>query len=143
VELWYRLQNGCAAKDGGHYALPLPSTQHHPALKRFLMYRDVAVCEDDITCTVGGKRMHVYGGLLAENWTQATARDVLASAWLRCAGAGFVPVLSVHDELVFELPQATAQADLSRILEIIETPVPWAPHLPLKAEGKLTPYYAK
>jgi hypothetical protein len=75
----------------GHYALPLPCTQHDPALKRYLIYRDVAVRDEQITCTVAGQRMHVYGGLLAENWTQATARDVLASAWLRCASAGFVP----------------------------------------------------
>ena len=75
-------------------------------------------------------------GLLAENWTQATARDVLASAWLRCADAGFVPVLSVHDELVFELPEATAAQDLARIIALMETPVPWAPHLPLSVEGQ-------
>jgi len=143
VELWYRLQNACEAKDGGNYALPLPCTQHTPSIGRYLLYRDVAVRDEQITCTVGGKRMHVYGGLLAENWTQATARDVLASAWLRCNRAGFVPVLSVHDELVFELPEATADADLARIITIMESPVPWASHLPLKAEGKLTPYYAK
>jgi hypothetical protein len=49
------------------------------------------VRKSDITATVAGDRMHVYGGLLAENWTQATARDVLASAWLRCAGSGSSP----------------------------------------------------
>jgi DNA polymerase len=81
--------------------------------------------------------------LLAENWTQATARDVLAEAWLRCCDSGFVPILSVHDELVFELPEATAEADLARIIAIMEAPVPWAAHLPLKAEGKLSPFYAK
>jgi DNA polymerase len=96
-----------------------------------------------ITCTVGGERIHVYGGLLAENWTQATARDVLACAWLRCANAGFVPVLSVHDELVFELPEASATEDLARITALMEAPLPWAPHLPLKADGKLTPTYTK
>jgi DNA polymerase I-like protein with 3'-5' exonuclease and polymerase domains len=143
VNLWYRLEDACAGKDGGHYALPLPCTQHMPALKRLLIYRDVAIRNEQITCTVGGQRMHVYGGLLAENWTQATARDVLASAWLRCASAGFVPVLSVHDELVFELPEATAREDLARIISLMETPLPWAPHLPLKVEGKLTNSYTK
>ncbi|MCZ7641344.1 MAG: DNA polymerase [Verrucomicrobia bacterium] len=141
--LWQRLEDACEARDGRHYALPLPCTQHAPALKRFLFYRDVAVSDDDITATVAGERVKVYGGLLAENWTQATARDVLASAWLRCATAGFIPVLSVHDELVFELPEATAEADLARIIAIMETPVPWAPHLPLKVEGKLMPFYSK
>jgi len=143
VKLWNRLHDACAARAGHHYALPLPCTQHASPLKRFLFYRDVAVRKDDITATVAGDRMHVYGGLIAENWTQATARDVLASAWLHCSQAGFVPVLSVHDELVFELPEATAEQDLARIIAIMETPVPWAPHLPLKVEGKLMPFYAK
>jgi hypothetical protein len=30
VDLWYRLHDACAARDGGHYALPLPCTQHDP-----------------------------------------------------------------------------------------------------------------
>jgi hypothetical protein len=143
VDLWNRLQAACEARDGRHYALPLPVTQHDPSAKRFLIYRDISVTEDGITCTVGGERIRVYGGLLAENWTQATARDVLAFAWLRCADAGFLPVLSVHDELVFELPEAAAQQDLERITRVMETPMPWAPHLPLKVDGKLTPFYAK
>jgi DNA polymerase I-like protein with 3'-5' exonuclease and polymerase domains len=143
VSLWNRLQDACIACDGRHYALPLPCTQHNPALKRFLLYRDVAVTDNDIAATVAGERVHVYGGLIAENWTQGTARDILGSAWLRCARAGFLPVLSVHDELVFELPEATADQDLARIISIMETPVPWAPHLPLKVEGKLMPFYAK
>lgn len=143
VDLWNRLHAACAACDGRHYALPLPCTQHTPSLKRFLLYRDIAVRKDDMTATVAGDRMHVYGGLIAENWTQATARDVLASAWLRCAKAGFIPVLSVHDELVFELSEATAEQDLARIIAIMETPVPWASHLPLKVDGKLMSFYAK
>jgi len=142
-QLWQRLEDACEARDGRHYALPLPCTQHAPALKRFILYRDVHVSDRDITATVAGERVKVYGGLIAENWTQATARDVLASAWLRCVQAGFVPVLSVHDELVFELSEATAEADLARIITTLETPVPWALHLPLKVEGKLMPFYSK
>ncbi len=143
VRLWHRLEVACESRAGGHYALPLPCTQQDPALKRFVLYRDVVPSDEDITATVAGERVKVYGGLIAENWTQATARDVLASAWLRCVQAGFVPVLSVHDELVFELSEATAEADLARIITIMEAPVPWAPHLPLKVEGKLMPFYSK
>jgi DNA polymerase I-like protein with 3'-5' exonuclease and polymerase domains len=143
VNLWYRLNDACGAENGRDFILPLPCTLHTPSLDRYLIYRDVAAKDRDITATVGGKRIHVYGGLLTENWTQATARDLLASAWLRCVSAGFPPILSVHDELVFELQESTAEADLARIISIMETPVPWAPELPLKAEGKLTPYYVK
>ena len=97
----------------------------------------------EIECTVAGDRIKVYGGLLAENWTQATARDVLASAWLRCDAFGYRPVLSVHDELVFEVPEASAEEDLRRIVGILEKPVPWAPALPLRADGKLCTVYGK
>ena len=143
TELWNRLQDACASCDGRSYLLPLPCTQHDRALNRFLIYRDVATRPRDITCTIAGERVKVYGGLLAENWTQATARDVLASAWLRCSCAGFTPVLSVHDELVFELPVETAEDDLRRIVAIMEKPLPWASHLPLRADASLVDFYTK
>ena len=41
------------------------------------------------------------------------------------------------------LPKASAEQDFERILSIMEAPLPWAPHLPLKADGKLTPTYTK
>jgi hypothetical protein len=143
VELWRRLQDACASCDGRHYRLPLPCTQQDPASKRYLIYRDVATDPEGITATVAGERVRVYGGLLAENWTQATARDVLAAAWLRCAQAGYVPVLSVHDELVFEVARENAEADLRRILALMEVPPAWASHLPLRADGKLVERYVK
>jgi DNA polymerase I-like protein with 3'-5' exonuclease and polymerase domains len=62
---------------------------------------------------------------------------------LRCDAAGFRPVLSVHDELVFEVPAETAAADLARIVGIFEQPVSWAPALPLRADGKLCDVYGK
>lgn len=143
VGLWRRLEDACRAKVGGDYVLPLPCTQWDRTRGRFLIYRDLRLCGREMLCRVGGKETKVYGGLLAENWTQATARDVLSDAWIRCADAGFAPVLSVHDELVFELPEATAEADLARIVEIMEAPVEWAPGLPLQAEGTLMNFYQK
>jgi hypothetical protein len=143
VELWRSLNDACASCDGGTYALPLPCTQENPALKRYLIYREVKADKDGVECTVAGERVRVYGGLLAENWTQATARDVLGSAWIRCAERGYLPVLSVHDELVFEVDVETAEQDLSEIRRIMETPVGWAAGLPLRAEGKLMGFYQK
>ncbi len=141
--LWQRLNDACAARDGGDYLLALPCTQANPELGRFLIYRDVAAGMEGIACTVCGERIKVYGGLLAENWTQATARDVLASAWLRCDAAGYKAVLSVHDELVFEVPGATAAEDLGRIVAILEEPLPWALGLPLRVDAKLCDVYGK
>ena len=143
VGLWRKLNDACASCDGGDYYLPLPCTQVNPELGRYLIYRDVQADDDGIACTVAGDRIRAYGGLLAENWTQATARDVLASAWLRCDAAGYRPVLSVHDELVFEVPEASAEEDLMRIVGIMEDPMSWASGLPLRADGKLRTEYGK
>ena len=112
---------------------------------RYLIYRDLERLPGGrgLTAVVGGERVPLHGGIIAENWTQGTARDVMASAWLRCAAAGYEPVLSVHDELVFEVPVETAQEDLRKIVSIMERPAAWAKGLPLKVDGKLMERYGK
>ena len=52
-------------------------------------------------------------------------------------------MLSVHDELVFEVPEVSAEEDLRRIVGIMEEPVSWAPGLPLRADGRLCSVYGK
>lgn len=84
--------------------------------------------------------VETYGGRLAENITQATARDCLFDAMLRLDAAGFPIIFDVHDEIVIEMDED--KADLGRVLEIMSRPVPWAPGLPLDAEG-WTDYYFK
>ena len=143
VDLWAKLQRACEAAVGSSYRLPLPAQQFDRNARRHLIYRDVSFHDDQLTAVVGGDRVRVYGGLLAENWTQATARDVLSTAWLRCVNQGFTPVLSVHDELLFELPEHTAEADLQRIITLMQQPMPWALNLPLRVDGKLTTKYEK
>jgi len=148
VHLWNALQAAaemCVGQEANEYVLPFPCTQHDPRCGRYLFYRDVAWHPHgkSLTAVVGGERVPLHGGIIAENWTQGTARDVLASAWLRCAAAGYRPVLSVHDELVFEVPESTAREDLKRIVAIMEKPLAWAQGLPLKADGKLMSRYGK
>jgi DNA polymerase bacteriophage-type len=75
----------------------------------------------------------LYSGLLAENAVQAIARDVLVEAMLRAEAQEFPVVLSVHDEIVCELPESRGSA---HELEAIMKEVPeWAQGLPLNAEG--------
>jgi DNA polymerase len=91
----------------------------------------------------GGPRYQLHPGLLAENLVQATARDVLASAWLRCVDAGYCPVMSVHDELVFECDEADAPAVRDAVTEIMVEPRRWSQGLPVEVEAKISRRYGK
>lgn len=75
-----------------------------------------------------------YAGKIVENITQATARDILASSLPAVEEAGYAVVLSVHDELITEVPDDPrfSAAELSRIMA---TAPEWAPGLPLSAAG--------
>ena len=86
-----------------------------------------------------------YGGKLTENITQAIARDLLVEAMQRLKDGGFHLVMHVHDEAICEIPNVSPQAErsLNNMCCIMGENVSWAPGLPLKADGYLTPYYKK
>ena len=83
-----------------------------------------------------GKRMQrepLYGGLIAENDTQAIARDLLVNGMLRAEAAGYQIVGHVYDEILAEAPPDDRPlAEFERL--ICELP-PWAAGLPLTAGG--------
>lgn len=87
-------------------------------------------------------REETYGGKLAENVTQAVARDVLAGALLRAdADRVFHRVLlTVHDELVCE---ADPNESLDAFRDLVAQQPKWAPDLPVSAEAWQGPRYGK
>lgn len=90
------------------------------------------------------KKWHVvdtYGGKLTENIVQAIARDCLSLAISRLEAAGYPVIFHVHDEVVIEYPED--KADLDAVCKIMGQPVPWAPGLPLNADGYTNPYFKK
>lgn len=88
-------------------------------------------------------RIDTYGGKLAENITQAVARDLLAEALINLDKETFDTVMHVHDEVVVEIADFFAHIQLKRVCEIMCKPSPWSEDLPLDAEGYLTVYYKK
>ena len=85
--------------------------------------------------------LETYGGKLAENITQAVARDCLAEAVERLEAAGYRVVFHVHDEVVVEAP--AEEADLERVAQIMHQAPEWAKGLPLNAEGWVNEFYKK
>jgi len=83
-------------------------------------------------------RARLWKGLACENICQAAANDVLR-ATLRQVNA----VLHVHDEVVLEVPDADAEAEMTRLQEVMCTPPEWAQGLPLDAEINVMERYGK
>jgi DNA polymerase len=88
-------------------------------------------------------RVETYGGRIVENCTQAIARDCLTYAIERIEAAGYEIVMHVHDEIVVEADVSEAEKHLTNICDLMSQPMPWAPDLPLKADGWTGPYYKK
>ena len=85
-----------------------------------------------------------YSGKLVENITQAVARDCLAEAIITVhEREGILPVMHVHDEVVYDLAGEVTKKTLERFEGIIAEPILWAPNLPLKSDGFLTKFYKK
>jgi DNA polymerase len=86
-------------------------------------------------------RIETYGGRTVENVTQSIARDCLACAIERLEAAGYNVVMHVHDEIIIDCP--IEKANLETVVGIMSQPMPWAPDLPLAADGWTNPYFKK
>lgn len=78
-------------------------------------------------------RTNTYGGKLAENVTQAICRDLMAEAMIRVEAAGYPVVMTVHDELVCEVPEGFGSVE--EFCAIMSEVPAWASGFPIRAEG--------
>jgi DNA polymerase bacteriophage-type len=148
TSFWKRLQNACwdaiATRGevdcgpvsfrctGAWLRLRLPSgrTLYYPFPQNRL--KDPATPESFYANWRSGWREETtYGGKLAENVTQAVARDVLAEAMLRLDAAGFKLIGHVHDEIFAEVPAGSDRE--KEFTQIMTAPPSWAAGLPIAA----------
>jgi len=86
-------------------------------------------------------RRDTYGGLLVENITQATARDIMAYAMPTLEHQGFPVLMHTHDEIVSERP--IGEDRLDEMVNIMCVRPQWAFDCPIVAEGFTAQRYKK
>lgn len=112
---------------------------------RFLTYFDPRLTEDGSITYMGesaeeGKttrqwiRVFTHGGKMTGNVCQTLARDILMPALQTAEAKGYLPVLSVHDEAITEVPD-TDEFSAQGLIDILATNPAWAEGLPLAAAG--------
>ena len=79
------------------------------------------------------RRQGLYGGILVENNTQGTARDLLVNGLFRAEAAGYKAIAHVYDEIIAEVPRGFG--DLAEFEREICVLPDWAEGLPLTAGG--------
>jgi len=86
-------------------------------------------------------RQKTYGGKLVENITQAASADAMIDKMFLVEPAGYKIILTVHDEIVAEVPEG--HGSIEDFNSIMETPLTWAPGLPIAADGYEAKRYKK
>jgi DNA polymerase len=90
------------------------------------------------------KRVSTHPGKLAENVTQAVARDLLAHGMTLADEAGIDIRMHVHDQIIGVSEIAKAPAELVTLIDCMTSLPDWADDkMPLKAAGHSTPVFIK
>ena len=87
--------------------------------------------------------IHTFGEF-GKNCVQAIARDCLADTIERLEAAHLPVVFHVHDEVIIDVtPWADEDTMLEYVCSIMRQPIPWAPELPLNADGWVGQFFRK
>jgi len=130
----YRARMLQIRRDGKWLRIRLPSG-------RYLCYPSPEVDENGDVSYMGEnqytrqyQRIASYGGKFFENVCQAVARDFMAYGMMPAEQAGYLTILTVHDELVTEVPD-TDEYSVDGLAAILSTNPAWAKGMPLAAAG--------
>jgi hypothetical protein len=92
----------------------------------------------------GRSKARIYAGKGVENLVQALARDVIAEHAVKFFKAtGYRPALTVHDELVYCVPEGVAEDLLGILQHIMRRGVSWWPELITWSEGDIAGCYGE
>ena len=154
AQYWRDVENDFVemVKDAGRVGsvkLPLPSgrllTYHNPRIIQretpWGAMRDTAQVDTLNSVTRQWTSQIIWGGLLTENVVQATARDMMATAMMALELKGYNVILSVHDEIICEVPDDFGSLD--EMIDIMTQVPAWAEGCPINAEGKEGKRYRK
>lgn len=90
----------------------------------------------------GRHETFLTGGKIDENVVQSLSRDILADNMLEIKKlTGYFPCHSVHDELIYVVPDAEAQSMLDTVQRVMRTPPTWWPELAVWSEGDVADSY--
>jgi hypothetical protein len=90
----------------------------------------------------GRNKARIYAGKIVENIVQHLARNVIADNALDMQReTRLIPALTVHDELVYVVPEDKAQETLDTVQRIMRTPPTWWPELLTWSEGDIADTY--
>lgn len=137
--LWKSLEGAMRKSAPGNHEIELPSG-------RVMTYRNIknyGSLSAEIPRNGRFMRVKMWGGTLAENITQAAARDVFMDKCISLKNEGLPQILRIHDEAVSLLDEDRAEQDLKTMQQVMAEPLSWMPGLPLAASGHLCHKYTK
>lgn len=144
VRMWYGLWDALLyGREYGRLRVLKRGRDRHLMLPsgRAIVYRDLRQYDGDWWFHGGRGRSKLWHGIIAENVTQAVARDLLAAALIQfdhLNDTAEAVVGHVHDEVILE-----GAWDVDTIVEIMCDAPGWADGLPIAAEGAVLDRYQK
>lgn len=147
TDLWSRLESGLRSSIAEDFVLTLPSGRSMrygkvKAMTRIVKDKKTGLPrrQTEFHANTNGRYKHFYGGKLAENITQAAARDVFAAQIAAMEDRGWTNLFSAHDEAVLEVDQSVSAADVQA--EMSKCP-DWLPGCPIAAVAEEVSHYQK